>query len=317
MKDERIMAIREKVYLTFAMAEDYFESAVLLYESEKYRTSIPLFRDSLMNTIKALLMLEMDSLPDDSALLDSYNQTEIKKDIQSDIEPAEILTKLKEAEQESLDHPLKLSEESIKTLDSCYKQTEHFLARTNKFIKSSLLTTQEFKKKRYIKRLAIMISASLMGIILAAAVIHFILSRGYGLRGEYFADQNFEKRIQTRKDRKIDFDWILGDIVDNFSDNVSIRWTGRIKAPKSGTYKFITNSDDGTRLWIDDKLIIDDWNVHAAEDYGANINLTKGYHQIKLEYFEGEGFASVKLMWIKPGAKSKKVIPSSSLSLGE
>jgi uncharacterized protein (UPF0332 family) len=313
MKDERILAIREKVLETFAIAEDSFESAVLLYESEKYRTSIPLFADSILGGIKALLMLYLDKLPPEDQLLDSYHKSEIYKEMKSEVKLDEVLKKLKNAAKDSLQHPLKFSEESTKNLDWCYKNIENFLARAHKFIKKSLLTTQEIKKRKFVKRLIITISAAVAAILLLAAIFQHILSLGRGLSGKYFADQNFEKLIETRKDKRIDFDWGLGEVIHNFADHVSIRWTGKIKIPKSGTYKFIIRSDDGARLWIDDNLVIDDWNIHAAEDRGAKINLESRLHNIRVEYFEEEGFASMKLLWIKPGEQKKEIIPSSYL----
>ena len=57
MKDKRILAVREKVFEIFGIAGDKLQSADILYESEKYRESIPLFRDSALYGIKALLML--------------------------------------------------------------------------------------------------------------------------------------------------------------------------------------------------------------------------------------------------------------------
>ena len=98
MKDERILAIREEVVEVFAIAEDNFESADLLYESEKYRASIPFLRDSVLSGIKALLMPYIDDLPDDSLLVDSYYQTEISKEIKLDIGLNEVLEKLRNAE---------------------------------------------------------------------------------------------------------------------------------------------------------------------------------------------------------------------------
>lgn len=313
MNDERISAIREKVFSELAIAEDNFESAVLLYESERYRTSIPLFKNSALSGIKALLMLHLDDLPDDSLLVDSYNQAEISKNIKLDIGLNEILKKLKDAEQDSIDHPLTISKESIKALDICHKQIENFLGKANKLIKKSLLTTQKIKKKKQVKKLAIIICAGAAAAIALAICIHYILTLGNGLTGSYFSDQNFEKLIKTRRDKKIDFDWGLGNLIKDHPDYVFISWTGKLKAPKSGEYRFITRSDDGVRLWIADKLIIDDWTIHAEKDQAANINLEKGYHRIKVEYFEGEGFASIKLLWNIPGTEGQKVISSSYL----
>ena len=77
----------------------------------------------------------------------------------------------------------------------------------------------------------------------------------------------------------------------------------------------MTRSDDGIRLWIDDKLIIDDWRLHGAEYNKKNIDMKKGYHKIKIEYFEagGGGPACMSLMWIIPGMKKEQVVSSSYL----
>ena len=308
MDDERIIAIREKVFSVLAIAEDNFESAVLLYESKKYQASIPLFRNSVLSGIKALLMLYIDDLPDDSLVVDSYYQSEISKEIKLDIGLNEVLKKLRNAEQDSFDHPLSISKECIKDLDICYKQMENFLAKASRLINKSLLTTQKINKRKYVRKLIIIIFAGIAAIFILAKIILIILTLGNGLSGKYFADQNFEELIKTRIDKKIDYDWGDGSIIKNYSDNVYIRWNGKIKAPRSGEYRFITRSDDGVRVWIDDKLIIDDWRRHGVEERRGKINLEKGYHKIKVEYFEAGGFASMTLMWIIPGAERQKVI---------
>lgn len=313
MDDERITAIREKVFEIFAIAEDDFESAVLLYESERYRTSIRLFKDSVSGGIKTLLMLDLDELPDDSLLVDSFNKTEISKKIKLDIGLNEILTKLSNAEQASIRSPLDMSKESIKDLDICCKHTENFLTQTKRLVRKTLQTAREFNKKKFLRKLTIIIFAVIAAALILAKGVHYVSTVGHGLTGHYYADQSFEKLIQKRIAKEIDFNWGLGYVVNNHSDNVYIRWTGRIKAIKSGEYGFITRSDDGARLWIDDRLIIDDWKVHAEEDHRAKTNLEKGYHKIKIEYFEGEGFASMKLLWIIPGKEKPEIIPSSYL----
>jgi len=313
MDNERIIAIREKVFAEFALAEDNFEAAGLLYESEKYRTSIPLFKDSILSGIKALLMLNIDNLPDESLLLDSYNQSEISKKIKLDVGLNEVLKKLKNVYQNSIDNPLNISKEDIKDLNECYQQIEDFLAKTRKFIHKSLLTTQEIKKRKFIRKLTFIIFSILIGGLVLAKGAYYILTLENGLTGSYFADHKFEKLIKIRTDKEINFNWHQGNIIKNHSDYVYVRWSGQIKAPKSGSYQFITRSDDGARLWIDDKLIIDDWKPHTEEEKSARISLEKGYHKIKIEYFEATIFASMKLMWIIPGTEKKKVISSSYL----
>jgi uncharacterized protein (UPF0332 family) len=311
MDDKRIIAIREKVFKEFAKAEENYESAVLLFESDKYRTCIPLFKDSVLSGTKALLMLSHDKLPDDSALIETYNQTEIRKELKLDIELNEILTKLKNAEKDSFDPPM--SRKSIKDLDICAKQIESYLTRANRLIKRMLLTKKEIEKKQAVRKLVIASSAVVVAVLVLAKIISMLLTLGNGLTGRYFADQKFEKIIKMRKDRKINFDWGLGPIIDDYYDNVSVTWEGKIKAPRNGEYRFTTRSDDGVRLWIDDRLIIDDWRKRAVEDHSNSIYLEKGTHDIKIGYFDAGGYAVMKLLWIIPGTRRPKVISSSFL----
>ncbi len=313
MDEQRILTIREKVFAEFAIAEDNFESAALLHESERYRTSIPLFKDSLFSTIKALMMLHTDELPENSHLIDSYDQTELGKEIRSDIELDEVLTKLNNAEIDCMKHPLDISKESVKDLDICYKQIESFLAKARKFIRKTLRTRQEAKKRTFVRRLILAATAITAAAVVIVILILYLLSLKNGLSGSYFSGQNFEKIIKTRQDKKIDFDWGMGNIINNNADFVSIRWTGKIRAPKSGKYTFITRSDDGARLWIDDKLIIDDWKPHAEEERRAKMKLTQGFHDIKVEYFEAEIMAVMKLLWIIPGTERAKIVSPSHL----
>jgi len=313
MDDERILAIRDKVFKEFALAEDNFESAGLLFESEKYRTSIPLFKDSILSGIKALLRLSIDHLPEETPLLDVYNQSEISKKIKFDFRINEILKKLNNLYQNTINNPLEMTEEDKKVLNKCYHQIEDFLASTRKFIRRSLLTTKEVKKKNFIRRFAFITLAVLIVGIISAKAIQYITTLNNGLRGSYFADPKYKKLIKTRIDKEINFNWGQEDIINNYSDNVYIKWRGQIKAPKSGRYEFITKNDDGVRLWIDDKLIINDWKPHPEEEHSAKIRLEKGYHKIKIEYFEATIFASIKLMWKIPGTDKRKVISSSYL----
>ncbi len=73
------------------------------------------------------------------------------------------------------------------------------------------------------------------------------------------------------------------------------------------------SSDDGVRVWIDDKLIIDDWRDHSATLNKGSIELTAGnLHDIKIEYYENRGDASIRLMWESPRQK-QTVIPQNAL----
>jgi len=124
-----------------------------------------------------------------------------------------------------------------------------------------------------------------------------------GLTGRYFTGGDFGRLTLTRTDPAVDFDWGTGPPhPDVGRDNFSVRWTGQILTNETGEYTFSTFADDGVHLWVDDKLIIDDWNTHAAEPRTGRVVLKADTrYDIKLEYFEAGGGAVVKLGWKEPG----------------
>ena len=98
----------------------------------------------------------------------------------------------------------------------------------------------------------------------------------------------------------------------SYVDNFSIRWEGRLKAPFDDNYSFYTISDDGVRLWIDGKLIVNNWTIHAATENRGDVHLLAGDHKIKLEFYEGPGLATIRLLW-SSSHFSKSIIPSEYL----
>ena len=88
----------------------------------------------------------------------------------------------------------------------------------------------------------------------------------------------------------------------------SIEWKGYILIEEKGTYKFATKSDDGSNVYIDGDLIVDNGGFHAQRYISGIIFLDEGYHHIKIEYFDGGGGAVMELKWKKPGASSKETL---------
>jgi alpha-D-xyloside xylohydrolase len=131
-----------------------------------------------------------------------------------------------------------------------------------------------------------------------------------GLTAEYFEGTNFEKKFKSLIDSTFNHNWGNSYPLKGMtSDYFSIRWRGKILAPETGKYKFITSADDGIRLWVDGKLIIDDWKTHATESHTGLISLNQGKkYDIKMEYFENMGGANVKLGWRLPSYQSNKKI---------
>jgi predicted phage baseplate assembly protein len=138
---------------------------------------------------------------------------------------------------------------------------------------------------------------------------------GTGLFGEYYNAIDFTELKVARTDPQINFDWGAGSPAPGISaDTFSIRWTGWVQPGSSGFYTFFTTSDDGVRLWVDRQLIIDNWTDHGqTENPSFPIRLTAGQkYDIKLEYYERGGAATIRLAWSGPGVL-KQIIPQSRL----
>jgi hypothetical protein len=136
-----------------------------------------------------------------------------------------------------------------------------------------------------------------------------------GLRGEYYSGVNFDRLEWTQVDRFVDFDWELGSPVPNrvAANLFSVRWTGQIQPRYSELYTFRTLSDDGVRLRIDGRLIIDDWRQHARTENAGEIALDAGrWYPITLEYFDATGAGSISLSW-SSRSQAREVIPRERL----
>jgi len=70
----------------------------------------------------------------------------------------------------------------------------------------------------------------------------------------------------------------------------AIDYTGRFWIETPGKYRFILTSDDGSRLYIDDKQVIDNDGTHPAEEQSGTAKLKAGVHSIRVSYFQGPRF---------------------------
>jgi len=141
-----------------------------------------------------------------------------------------------------------------------------------------------------------------------------ILLAGNGLTGTYFNTDNLSGASVNRVDATINFDWDVKAPGSAIAvDTYSVRWTGQVQAAKTEAYTFYTTSDDGVRMWIDGQEVINDWTTHAPKEDRATVNLQAGtFHDIKIEYYQEQYGAVMKLFWSSPST-AKQVIPQASL----
>ena len=143
-----------------------------------------------------------------------------------------------------------------------------------------------------------------------------------GLKAEYFqtaagdAARDFTKAVLrvTNVSPTVNFDWTASapdPLVP--ADNFQVRWTGKIVPRFTETYTLYTQSDEGVRLWVNGVLVLDKWATQPATEWSVPVNMTAGVPAtIRLEYFEGSGVASAKLLWSSP-TQYKQIIPTSRL----
>jgi beta-glucosidase len=121
-----------------------------------------------------------------------------------------------------------------------------------------------------------------------------------GLRGEYFANNRLEGASHlVRIDPRVDFGWTLNSPARGIPfDWYSVRWTGTVTAPATGVRRLGVEGNDGYRLWVDDRLVIDNWEKRSYGARLAEVGFAPGSrHDLRLEFFESTGNARVKLVW--------------------
>ncbi|HUR01719.1 MAG TPA: PA14 domain-containing protein, partial [Nonomuraea sp.] len=137
-----------------------------------------------------------------------------------------------------------------------------------------------------------------------------------GLSATYFDNADLTGATVTRIDPTVNFDW--GSAAPDpaiGADTFSVRWTGKVVADKAETYTFVTTTDDGVRLWVDGKPLIDNWTDHSKRDDTGQVALSAGAHDIKMEFYDSGYDAIAELRWESPSIP-RQFIPAANLLAG-
>lgn len=141
--------------------------------------------------------------------------------------------------------------------------------------------------------------------LLAGLLCHFTLPAQQGLIGEYYNGKNFEEKKMTRVDAGINFVWnhvAPAPGIDRYK--FSARWKGRLKAPESGNYLFRAHVDDGIRVKVGNKMVIDAWGLHDSEPFSGTVYLEAGkMYDLQVDYFNGLLEGEIQLYWQLPSEK--------------
>lgn len=126
--------------------------------------------------------------------------------------------------------------------------------------------------------------------------------QGGGLKADYYNGANFEQKVYSRIDEEINFYHLRESPAPGVNrEYYSIRWTGSLYAPVSGTYKVNVVVDDGIHMWVDGVKVLDQWKLQRASSYTVQLKLKAGeFYNLKIEYFNGPTLGVLQLRWEMP-----------------
>ncbi len=134
-----------------------------------------------------------------------------------------------------------------------------------------------------------------------------------GLLGRYFDRINpIGQHTFTRVEDRFDFWYNSPDETRaglGISPPLSVRWDGLIEIPRAGTYVFATESDDGSWIYIDDRMVVDNGGTHAVQYRSGEIELEEGFYRFQIRYFDVGGGAVLKVLWTPPGESEAQISP--------
>jgi hypothetical protein len=145
----------------------------------------------------------------------------------------------------------------------------------------------------------------------------------HGLLGIYFNTPDCSGDFfKTRYDPMIDFDWgNSAPLAEIKPDGFSVRWLGRLIVPMTEHYTFFTATDDGVRVWINNRLIIDAWRENVQNLAAPPVVLVAGQtNELRMEMYDARERAMARLFWSSPSTPrtiipTERLIPASTIDL--
>ena len=131
-----------------------------------------------------------------------------------------------------------------------------------------------------------------------------------GLTAEFFSNTTLSgSPADTRIDSSVNFEWNnVPPEAGVRAQNYSVRWCGNLVPPVDGDYRLGVNTDGGSRLFLDGKKIVDDWNPHGARTMTTLVHLEAGHaYPLRMEYFHHSWESTARLLWLPPNLTEEAV----------
>jgi outer membrane protein OmpA-like peptidoglycan-associated protein len=123
-----------------------------------------------------------------------------------------------------------------------------------------------------------------------------------GLRGDYYEGLQFELLVHTQRDAQLDFDWHERSPAPGVPPtSFTVRWTGWLVPPVTGHYILHLTVDDGVRLWLNQRLLLDEWRGQYLSVYEVGVDLQAGQaYPLRLDYCQYSHTTRLLLSWERP-----------------
>ncbi len=131
-----------------------------------------------------------------------------------------------------------------------------------------------------------------------------------GLSAEYFANTTLAGvPAHKRVDSTVNFEWNSVSPAPGLpTGNYSVRWTGELLTPVDGDYRIGASTDGGSRMYLDGKKIIDDWNPHGTRTMTTLVHLQAGHpYSVRMEYTHTWWESTARLLWLPPNLAQEAV----------
>lgn len=142
--------------------------------------------------------------------------------------------------------------------------------------------------------------------------VSFVIYRPdiYGLEGKYFDNLEWQGEAAIISlDSQISSETLVIQREKLPQSRYTVEWTGYIDILETETYTFFLESDDGSWLFIDDKLVVDNSGIHGLLEKDGKIQLRKGVHRIRIRYLQAGGYAVLRIFWKRGMAEKKPLDP--------
>jgi hypothetical protein len=118
-----------------------------------------------------------------------------------------------------------------------------------------------------------------------------------GCRGRFYDGRGFGRLVAEQRPPSPRYD--NGQFPHTAQTNVSASWHGRLFAEKPGEYTFFVRADDGMRLWVDGKVVVDAWFI-PGRDIAGTVTLDKGWHEIDAAAWQADDQGYADVNWQGP-----------------